>query len=63
MRNLHLFELLVPDWQGARRVGRLFALSALVGLVAGLGAAGFYALLDVTKHLFLDMGAGFRADG
>lgn len=63
MRPPSFIESLLPDWQKARRVGRLFALCALVGLVAGLGAVGFYALLDAAKHLFLDMGAGFRPEG
>ena len=63
MRPHTLIESLAPDWQKACRVGRLFALCALVGLVAGLGAVGFYALLDAVKHLVLDMGAGFRPEG
>ncbi|MDR0965077.1 MAG: chloride channel protein [Myxococcales bacterium] len=55
-----LIDLIRPDWQKARHVGRLFALCALVGLVAGLGAVAFYSLLDAAKHLFLDSAAGFR---
>jgi CIC family chloride channel protein len=44
-------------------VGRLFLLCALVGVIAGLGAAAFHYLLQLAKHLFLDGLAGFRPPG
>ena len=39
-------------------VGTLFLLCALVGVIAGLGAAGFFYILQDAKHLFLDGMAG-----
>ncbi|MGI5862583.1 MAG: chloride channel protein [Myxococcales bacterium] len=47
----------------ARHVGRLFALCALVGVVAGLGAAGFFSLLELAKRYLLDGVAGYRPAG
>lgn len=47
----------------ARRTLRLFAFSALVGIVAGIGAAFFHGLLELTKHFALDGLAGFRPEG
>lgn len=44
-------------------VGTLFLLCALVGVVAGLGAAGFHYLLQLAKHLFMDGLAGYRPAG
>ncbi|MCU0620046.1 MAG: chloride channel protein [Gemmatimonadales bacterium] len=44
-------------------VGRLFLLCALVGVIAGLGAAGFHYLLQLAKHLCLDGLAGYRPAG
>jgi CIC family chloride channel protein len=44
-------------------VGTLFLLCALVGVVAGLGAAGFHVLLNYSRHLFLDGMAGYRPEG
>ena len=58
-----VFKRCPADWLSARRTFRIFAFCALVGLVAGLGAAGFCALLELAKHVFLDLGAGFRPPG
>ncbi len=44
-------------------VGTLFLLCALVGVISGLGAAGFYFLLQFSQHLFLDSLAGYRPLG
>ncbi|MBN1960442.1 MAG: chloride channel protein [Deltaproteobacteria bacterium] len=41
-------------------VSTLFLLCALVGVIAGLGAAGFHYLLQLANHLFLDGLAGYR---
>jgi chloride channel protein, CIC family len=43
--------------------GTLLLLCAAVGVIAGLGAAGFHYLLALAKHLFLDGMAGFRPPG
>lgn len=43
--------------------GTLLLLSAAVGVVAGLGAAGFHYLLAWTKHLFMEGMAGYRPPG
>lgn len=43
--------------------GTLLLLCAAVGVIAGLGAAGFHYLLGVTKHLFLDGLAGYHPPG
>jgi CIC family chloride channel protein len=43
--------------------GTLLLLCATVGVVAGLGAAGFHYLLAFAKHLLLDGLAGFRPSG
>ena len=42
---------------------RLLVLSAVVGIVAGLGAIAFYWMLDAAKHLFMDGIAGYRPLG
>jgi CIC family chloride channel protein len=44
-------------------VGTLFLLCALVGVIAGLGAAAFHYLLQLAKHLFMDGLAGYRPAG
>ncbi len=44
-------------------VGTLFLLCALVGVIAGLGAAAFHYLLQLSKHLFMDGLAGYRPAG
>ncbi len=41
-------------------VGTLFLLCALVGVIAGVGAAGFHFLLELSQNVFLDGLAGFR---
>jgi CIC family chloride channel protein len=55
------------DSVGLRRrfvdFGTLLLLSAAVGVIAGLGAAGFHYLLAFTKHLVLDGLAGYRPSG
>jgi len=38
--------------------GTLLVLCAVVGVIAGFGAAGFHYLLGYSKHLFLDRMAG-----
>src|SRR5947207_3223279 len=38
---------------------RLFALAALVGLVAGVGAVGFYAATRVAEHYLIGVIAGY----
>ncbi len=43
--------------------GTLLILCAAVGVIAGLGAAGFHYLLAFTKHLCLDGLAGYRPSG
>jgi chloride channel protein, CIC family len=43
--------------------GTLLLLCAAVGVIAGLGAAGFHYLLGTTKHLFLDGMAGYHPPG
>ena len=43
--------------------GNLLVLCAAVGVVAGLGAGGFYYLLGLARHLFLDGLAGYRPSG
>jgi CIC family chloride channel protein len=43
--------------------GTLLLLCAAVGVVAGLGAAGFQYLLALAKHHFLDGMAGYRPSG
>lgn len=43
--------------------GTLLLLCAAVGIVAGLGAAGFHYLLGLSKHLFMDGIAGYRPGG
>jgi CIC family chloride channel protein len=43
--------------------GTLLILCAVVGVIAGLGAAGFHYLLSLSKHLFLDGMAGYRPSG
>ncbi|MFH1807175.1 MAG: chloride channel protein [Pseudomonadota bacterium] len=53
-----LSELL--GWHHARTLWRLFLLCALVGVVAGLGAAVFFYLLEGSSRLFLDGIAGYR---
>lgn len=44
-------------------VWRLVFLSVCVGLIAGLGAAGFFVMLEAAKHLFLHQMAGYYPDG
>ena len=44
----------------AQRVGRLLALCALTGVVAGLGAGAFEVLTGFISHFCLDLAAGFR---
>lgn len=41
-------------------VGSLFALCALVGVIAGVGAIGFHCLLQFINHFVLDGLAGYR---
>jgi len=43
-----------------RDLWRLMALSALVGLIAGLGAIAFYVMLDAGRWLFLETLAGYH---
>jgi CIC family chloride channel protein len=43
--------------------GTLLFLCAIVGVIAGLGGAGFHYLLSLSKHLFLDGMAGYRPSG
>jgi CIC family chloride channel protein len=43
--------------------GTLLLLCAAVGVVAGLGAAGFHYLLALAKHLMMDGLAGYRPSG
>lgn len=43
--------------------GTLLLLCAAVGIIAGLGAAGFHYLLGFSKHLFMDGVAGYRPAG
>lgn len=47
----------------ATRVGRLIALTAIVGVVAGLGAIAFELLVAFAKHHLSDGLAGFRPPG
>jgi CIC family chloride channel protein len=44
-------------------VGSLFVLCALVGIIAGLGAAAFHYLLQLAQRLFTDGLAGYRPEG
>jgi CIC family chloride channel protein len=48
---------------GLHTVGRVLALSSLVGLVAGLGAIVFQYLCQWGSHLLLDRLAGLRMEG
>jgi CIC family chloride channel protein len=50
----------VLGWHHARALTRLLLLCALVGVVAGLGAALFFYLLEASGRLFLDGIAGYR---
>ncbi len=59
MRPLRLDPELLRVEQ-AQRVGRLLATFALVGVMGGLGAGAFELLVGSFKHVFLDLGAGFR---
>lgn len=43
-----------------RRLWPWFLLCGLVGVIAGLGAVGFYYLLEAAKHYLLDAVAGYR---
>jgi len=43
--------------------GTLLIICAAVGVIAGLGAAGFHYLLAFAKHLFLDGMAGYHPSG
>lgn len=43
-----------------RTTGRLVALSAVVGVVAGAGAVAFQVLVQVVTHFALDVAAGYR---
>ena len=47
----------------AVRVGRLVALCALLGVVAGFGAVAFEALTGLLRHVLLDGVAGYRPAG
>lgn len=47
----------------ATRVGRLIALTAIVGVAAGLGGIVFELLVAVAKHYMLDGWAGYRPVG
>ena len=60
--NLHLPAQLGQrlGWDHAWVIGRLFLLSAVVGVVAGLGAVVFHYMLDVSSHFFLSDLAGFH---
>jgi chloride channel protein, CIC family len=65
---LRTFNFDIPfDQEVFRRrvldVGTLFLLCALVGVIAGLGAAGFHYILQLAKHVFLDGLAGYRPAG
>ena len=42
---------------------RILAICCLVGVVAGLGAIGFYWLLGLAKYVFLDCLAGYHPPG
>lgn len=42
---------------------KLLLLCTLVGLIAGFGAILFFTLLDLFKHFFFDMMAGYRPSG
>ena len=44
-------------------VGRVLALSSLVGLVAGLGAIAFQMMCQATQHVFLALLAGYVQPG
>ncbi len=46
-----------------RELWRLMALCAVVGVVAGLGAVAFYALLDVTRWFFTEYLTGVHMAG
>jgi CIC family chloride channel protein len=52
---------LVEFWQRlkAHLMGRLVLLSALVGVVAGLGALAFNFILDSSSELFMQRGVGY----
>ena len=63
VRNPLAFLDPTPSLLQARQIGRLFAICALVGVVAGLGAAGFYTLLELAKRYLLDGIAGYRPAG
>jgi len=43
-----------------RQLGHLTLVCALIGVVAGLGAAAFYLMLDAGRELFLSFLAGYR---
>ena len=44
-------------------LGRFLFLCVAVGVIAGLGAIGFFWLLEVSRHFFLDFLAGYRPMG
>src|SRR5215467_2630013 len=44
-------------------VGRVLALSSLVGVVAGVGAIAFQVMCQATQHLFLTLLAGYVQSG
>ncbi len=45
------------------KLPRLLFLCVIVGIVAGLGAAAFFGLLEVVRFAFLDQLAGFHPPG
>jgi CIC family chloride channel protein len=59
-RTLDALRRLLPQAM-LREFWRTLALSALVGIVAGLGAIAFFALLEASRWFFLDFLAGYQA--
>jgi CIC family chloride channel protein len=51
------------DARRARNLGTVMAASVAIGVLAGLGAMGFFWLLELARFLLLDGLAGFRPGG
>ena len=62
MNKLQRRFLVIAAKFNFRSVGVYMMYGVVVGVVAGLGAAAFYAMCQAGLHYFLDMGAGYRPE-
>ncbi len=53
----------LKTFRGAAPLSKLFGLSGLVGLIAGIGAIAFYWLLNISQYFFMDYLMGYRPMG